>query len=111
VTEVWIPGGGSVDEFVVRVRQQVGRFAERRDALQAKVEVELRDGALLVLDSLGAEPGYGFVTLCPHAENEDEREELIVPLASIALIRISSAEEEPRFGFALPEPPLRPPAD
>jgi hypothetical protein len=103
MSELWVPGGPSADEFVVRVQQQVARFAERRGILQAKVEVELRDGALLVLDSLSGEPGYGFLTVCPHAEQEREREELIVPVASIAQIRISSAEEEPRFGFALPE--------
>jgi hypothetical protein len=103
VGELWTPGGPSADDFVTRVHQQVARFAERRGVLQAKVEVELRDGALLVLDSFSSEPGYGFVTLCPHPENEREREELIVPLASIAQIRISSAEEEPRFGFALPD--------
>jgi hypothetical protein len=105
MSELWTPGGPSAEEFVARVHQQIARFAERRGALQAKVEVELRDGALLVLDSFSGAPGYGFVTLCPHAENEREREELIVPLASIAQIRISSAEEEPRFGFALPDGP------
>ena len=30
------------------------------------VEVELADGALLRLESLSAEPGYGFLTLVPH---------------------------------------------
>jgi hypothetical protein len=33
-----------------------------------------------------------------------EPEELLVPLASVARFRISSAEEEPTFGFALPDP-------
>lgn len=102
--ELWTPAGASADEFVTRIHQQVARFAERHGILQAKVEVELGDGALLVLDSFSGEPGSGFVTLCPHAENEREREEVIVPLGSIAQIRISSAEEEPRFGFGLPPP-------
>jgi hypothetical protein len=111
MSHVWTPGGPSADEFVARVHQQVARFAERRGVTQAKVEVELHDGALLVLDSIAGEPGYGFVTLCPPVENDREREELIVPLASIAQIRISSAEAEPRFGFALPEAPAgSPPA-
>jgi hypothetical protein len=103
VSDVWTPRGPSADDFVARVHQQVARFAERHGALQAKVEVELRDGALLVLDRISGEPGYGFVTLCPHPETDRDREELIVPLASVAQIRISSAEEEPRFGFALPD--------
>jgi hypothetical protein len=102
--ELWTPHGAGSEELVARVQQQVARFAERRALPQAKVEIELDDGALFVLDTLSPEPGHGFVTLCPHVANEREREELIVPLASIARIRISSAEEEPRFGFALPEP-------
>ena len=103
MSTLWMPGGPSVEEFVARVHQQIAAFAERRGALQAKVEVELRDGALLVLDSMSGEPGHGFVTLCPHADNDADRDELIVPLASISQIRISSAEEEPRFGFGLPD--------
>jgi hypothetical protein len=105
MSELWTPGGPSTDAFVASVHQQIAAFAERRAALQAKVEVELRNGALLLLDSLSGDPGHGFVTLCPHAENDAEREELIVPLASISQIRISSAEEEPRFGFGLPSSP------
>jgi hypothetical protein len=103
VSELWLPGAPSADDFVTRVHQQIARFADVNGLAQTKVEVELRDGALLVLDSISAEPGYGFVTLRPHPEDEGEREELIVPLASIAQIRLSPTEEEPRFGFALPD--------
>jgi hypothetical protein len=66
------------------------------------VEAELRDGRRYVLDTLSPEPGYGFVTLRPHPESEAEPEELIVPLALVAQLRISPAEQEPQFGFALP---------
>ena len=102
MSELWLPGGPSADDFVTRVHQQIARFAEAHGLAQAKVEVELRDGALLVLDAISPEPGYGFVTLRPHPESDDEREELIVPLASVAQIRISPAGDEPQFGFALP---------
>jgi len=101
VSELWVPGSPSADDFVARVHQQIVRFGETHGLEQARVEVELRDGTRHVLDTLSPEPGYGFVTLRPHPEEEGEREELIVPLALVAQIRISPAEEEPQFGFAL----------
>jgi hypothetical protein len=103
MSELWVPGGVSADDFVARVHQQIAAFAEENGLAQAMVEVELKDGGRYVLDTLSPEPGYGFITLRPHPEDEDEREELIVPLASIALIRLSPAEKEPQFGFALPD--------
>jgi hypothetical protein len=103
VSELWVPSGASTDDFIARIHQQVARFAAEHGLAQAMVEVDLRDGPRLVLDSISPDPGQGFVTLRPHAEGEDEREELIVPLASVALIRISPTEEEPRFGFGLPD--------
>jgi hypothetical protein len=102
MSELWVPGTPSADDFVARVHQQIARFGETHGLEQARVEVEVRDGTRYVLDTLSPEPGYGFVTLRPHPEEEGEREELIVPLASVAHIRISTAEREPEFGFALP---------
>ena len=104
MSEPWLPGGASLDDFVARVHGQIASFAEEHGLAHAKVEVELRDGAVHILDKISAEPGYGFVTLCPH-RTSDEREELIVPLAAVVQIRISPAEEEPQFGFALPDEP------
>jgi hypothetical protein len=103
MAELWTPGGPSAAEFVAHVHQQIRRFAEANGLDQARVEVELRDGARHVLDAISPEPGFGFVTLRPHPEDEGEREELIVPLAAVELIRIAPAEEEPRFGFAVPD--------
>lgn len=104
MSELWLPGGAlDIDEFVRRVHHQIARFTETHGLAQAMVEVELRDGARHVLDTISAEPGFGFVTLRPHATESEEREELIVPLASVAQIRISPAEDEPQFGFALPD--------
>jgi hypothetical protein len=104
MSEPWLPGGVSLDDFVTRIHGQIASFTEKHGLAQAKVEVELRDGAVHVLDRISAEPGYGFVTLCPHRKGDD-LEELIVPLASVAQIRISPAEDEPQFGFALPDQP------
>ena len=103
VSELWLPGGASAAEFVARVEQQVARFAETHGLSQALVEVELRDGSRYLLDTLSSEPGNGFITLRPHPEDEAEHEELIVPLASVTRFRIATAEQEPQFGFALPQ--------
>jgi hypothetical protein len=104
MSELWVPGGAlDIDDFVRRIHQQIARFAEAHGLEQAMVEVELRDGSRHVLDTISPEPGYGFVTLRPHAKNDDDRQELVVPLASVTQIRISPAEKEPQFGFALPE--------
>jgi hypothetical protein len=51
--------------------------------------------------ALSSEPGFGFVTLCPHAE--DGAEEWIVPVGAVARIRLQPAAEEEPFGFSLPE--------
>ena len=103
VSELWLPSALSVDDLVDRIHRQVARFAEQERIPQAIVEVELRDGPRLVLDSLSPEPGQGFVTLRPHPDEDGEREELIVPLATIARIRIARPEDpETTFGFALP---------
>ena len=102
--DVWVPGvAGPYDDLVARLLRQIGRFAETRGIDKAVVEIELRDGARFKLSSLSPEPGYGFVTICPHAE-EDTPGELVVPVGAIARIEFHAAEEpEPRFGFSLPD--------
>jgi hypothetical protein len=104
MSEPWLPSGASLDDFVTRIHGQIASFAEEHDLARAKVEVELRDGGVHILDTISAEPGYGFVTLCPHRQDDDP-EELIVPLSTVTQIRISPAEEEPQFGFTLPDEP------
>jgi hypothetical protein len=102
MSDLWVPDRVSLDDFVSRVHEQIARFAAANNLAQVRVEVELRDGGRYVLDTLSPDPGYGFVTLRPHPTSEGERQELIVPLASVAQIRIAPAEEEPQFGFAIP---------
>jgi hypothetical protein len=103
MSEPWLPSGASLDDFVSRVQQQIARYTETEGLPQARVEVELRDGARHLLDTISAEPGYGFVTLRPHATDGEERREIILPLDSVARITISPAEREPQFGFTGPQ--------
>jgi len=102
--DLWLPGvAGPHDEFVARLHRQIQRFAEHRSIPRAVVEVELRDGSRFKLDTISPEPGYGFVTLTPHS-GEETPDELIVPVGSIERVDLYAAEdEEPRFGFTLPE--------
>jgi hypothetical protein len=107
--EVWTPGAAGPEvEFVTRILRQVAQYGER-----AAVSVELKDGALFELISLSPDPGFGFITLRPHPEDE-EPTELIVPIGAIAQIRLHAPEVRPKFGFtgpvAEPVPPPKPKA-
>jgi hypothetical protein len=104
--ELWLPGAeGPHEDFVERIHRQIERFAQRAGVERAVVDVELVDGSRFVLDSLSPEPGYGFVTIRPHREgDEDVPEELIVPIGSLRRIELARAEERrARFGFSVPE--------
>ena len=91
---------GPLDDLVARIHRRIQAFAREHGA-EAMVEAELSDGSLHRLRSLSAEPGYGFVTFCPHGL-EAEPQELIVPVGSIRQLRIAVAEPEHRIGFSLP---------
>lgn len=101
--ELWIPGfEGPHEDFVARVHRQIERFARERGIDQAVVEVELRDGARYTVGAISPDPGYGFITITPH-EEEDAPAELVVPVGSLARIELYPAEEQrARFGFSLP---------
>ncbi len=101
---LWTPGAtGPLEEFVERLHRRVRDFARRHGLEEAAVEVELADGALLSVKSIGADPGFGFLTLCPHAEEGAEDEELIVPLNAIRQITLGAPEPaRARFGFSVP---------
>ena len=78
--DVWTPGNaGPHEDLVGRIHSQIRRFASERGIEQAVVELELRDGSRFELDALLPEPGYGFVTIRPHAGDEDVPPELIDP--------------------------------
>jgi len=100
--ELWTPGtSGPLDELVSRIVRRIEDFRIEHGLEQAGVSVELADGSLHRLASLSADPGFGFVTLCPHCD-DGEPEELIVPVGAIREIRIAAAENEPRLGFSAP---------
>ena len=104
--DLWVPGlEGPHEDLVARVHRQIDRFARERGIAEAVVEVELRDGARFTIGAISPEPGYGFITLTPH-EEEDAPTELIVPVGSLARIELYPAEEpRARFGFSLPSSP------
>src|SRR5262249_3187409 len=96
--QLWLPGApGPHEDFVARIlRQAVAHGAN------VCVTVELHGGATFDLVSLSPEPGYGFVPLRPHPEQNGPVEG-IVPIGTISQIRLHAPEERPRFGFAGPE--------
>ena len=100
--ELWTPGtSGPLDELVSRIVRRIEDFRAEHQLEQAGVSVELFDGSLHRLASISADPGFGFVTLCPHGD-DGEPEELIVPVGAIREIRIGAVENEPRLGFSAP---------
>ena len=100
--ELWTPGmTGPLDELVTRIVRRIEDFRVEHQLDRAGVSVELADGSLHRLASISSEPGFGFITLCPHCE-AGEPEELIVPLGAIREIRIAAVEDEQRLGFAVP---------
>jgi hypothetical protein len=101
--ELWTPGMvGPLEELVKRIHRRIDQFRSDHGIADVSVEVELSDGSLHRLASLSAEPGFGFVTLCPHGE-PGEPEELIIPLGAVHHIRLGVAEPSQQLGFALPK--------
>ncbi|MFN8186221.1 MAG: hypothetical protein U0R69_03990 [Gaiellales bacterium] len=115
--DLWVPGaaGPSVEDLVARLHRAIEAFAVRRDFDQVAVEIQLHDGTRLNVHQIRAEPGYGFVTLCPIPEDETRPwpkagedggctpEELIVPVGSIVRITLGKPEAQARFGFSVPQ--------
>lgn len=89
---------GPLDELVQRILRRVEAFKQQHSLADAQVSVELLDGSLYRLKTLSAEPGFGFVSFCPHCD-EGEPEEVIVPLGAVREIRIGAPEPEQAFGF------------
>ena len=88
---------GPAEELVKRIERRVERFKIEHGLAEVEVTIELLDGSLHRLKTLAAEPGFGFVSFCPHA---DEPEEVIVPLGAIREIRLSVPGPEQTVGFA-----------
>ena len=97
--ELWTPGMiGPLEELVARIHRRIGEFATEH-GVEAMVEIELSDGALHRLESISAEPGFGFVTLRPHSDEGPQ--ELIVPLGAIRQLTLSPAEPDSPIGFSI----------
>jgi hypothetical protein len=88
---------GPAEELVKRIERRVERFKEEHGLEEVEVTIELLDGSLHRLRTLTAEPGFGFVSFSPHA---DEPEEVIVPLGAIREIRLRVPGPEQTVGFA-----------
>ena len=103
--ELWTPAmTGPLEELVTRIHRRVEEFRVRNGLEQAAVSVELLDGSLHRLATLSADPGFGFLTLCPHCDDA-EPYELIVPVGAIREIRMGVDEGDRRLGFSLPAEP------
>jgi hypothetical protein len=107
MTNLWLPGVAPAPQlladFVKRVHGGIERYTAGHTEEKTEVEVELADGERLLLQSLSAEPGYGFVTLATHSEGDGDPRELIVPVMSIRKITLRpEPAERAHFGFSLP---------
>jgi hypothetical protein len=104
---LWIPGiaAGPLEEWVHRLHRRIDAFAHEAGVERAFVEVELVDGVRWPLDAIAPEPGFGFVTLRPQRDldEDDVPEEVVVPVGSIKRIELRRAEDQRgRAGFAVP---------
>jgi len=91
---------GPAEELVKRLERRVERFREEHALADVEVTIELVDGSLHRLKTLAAEPGFGFISFCPHG---DEPEEVIVPLGAVREIRLRVPSPEQAVGFAVAE--------
>jgi hypothetical protein len=103
MSTLWVPGAaGPLEQFVERLQRRIADYAQRNGLQQVAVEVELHDGGVVAVKELSSEPGFGFITLIPFDEPE---EELIVPVGALRRITLGQAEEKlARFGFTPPGP-------
>ena len=114
MSALWVPGmaAGPLEEFIARLYRKIDQFAARRGHEDARVEIELVDGARFVVHSISPEPGFGFVTIAPYPEDEEKPwprapgeepvppDEVIVPVGSIRRITLNdAADRRPPLGF------------
>jgi len=90
---------GPLDELVQRILRKVEAFKTEHSLTDAEVTVELVDGSLHRLQTISAEPGFGFVSFCPHCD-DGEPAEVIVPLGAIRELRIAAPSPEQALGFS-----------
>ncbi len=78
----------------------VAEFTAEHSLQQAEVRLELMDGSRHMLAKMTAEPGFGFFSFIPHADDGGEPRCVVVPIGAVKLIEISSPDPERSFGFA-----------
>ena len=102
-SHLWIPGAAqpSLDRLVAGILRQIQLYTSTHTAERSHVEVQLFDGERYTLLSISAEPGFGFLTLDVHAD-DDVPHELIVPVGAIRRIELGPSDDPQRTGFALP---------
>ena len=99
-THVWTPGAaGPLDEFIGRLERIVTAFARDNEVEQAEVIIELVDGSRYLVAATSPEPGFGFFSLTPHREDDDEPRRVIVPIGAVRSIDISAPDPPRPFGF------------
>jgi hypothetical protein len=87
---------GPLDELVKRILRRVEMFKDEHGLEEVEVSVELIDGSLHRLQTLSADPGFGFISFRPH---DGDEEEVIVPLGAVREIRIGMPGNEQVLGF------------
>ena len=97
---------GITDPASLAYVDEAAVLARFDDCERAYVEVELTDGSRFAVDSVSAEPGFGFVTLSPHPDDDRAAPaSLVVPLGAIRRIEIDRVDEEEHpFGFTPSSP-------
>jgi len=85
------------------VTRIVATFASEHELDQAEVRIELADGSLHTVESMTAEPGFGFFSFTPHAQDDQEPRRMIVPIGVVRSIEISAPDPERPFGFVVAE--------
>lgn len=95
---------GPLDELVKRILRRIEVFKDEHGLSEVEVTVELVDGSLHRLQTLSADPGFGFVSFRPHGGEEPE--ERIVPLGAVREIRLAAPGSEQALGFRVSEAPV-----
>jgi hypothetical protein len=102
--QLWTPGAaGPLDEFVQRITRIVSTFARDHELEQAEVRIELVDGSRHVVSSVHPEPGFGFFSFVPYAQEGEEPKRMIVPVGVVKLVEISRPDPARSFGFTAEE--------
>jgi hypothetical protein len=94
---------GPLEELVKRIERRVEQFKTEHGLSEVEVRIELADGSLHRVRTLSNEPGFGFVSFCPHCD-EGDPQEIIVPLGAVREIRLGAPGPDQAVGFVGAEP-------